>query len=418
MEPDRKQKVLRKGERAVQVSAAVSIVLIVLKAAAGLLSGSIALLSSALDSFVDTLGMLAGWLGLKIAQRKPDKRFHYGYYRAETLATLFMSFIILYAALRLLLEGYSRLFSAADISYPLLGLAVAAVNILASFFLSRYLARVGEETSSPLLTVASRERLTDILSGIVVFIAVLTSYLKVPYVEGLVVIGISLLILRVGMASVKDSVLVLMDVSPSKAFASKIGEAVMSVGGVSSYNHLRMRKSGPFVFCELSIRVKKLASVYKAHEIAETVEMKIKEKLGEIASVTVHIEPDNEGKSRIAIPVSSCVGLESKIYPDIAEAPCILFVDVDRDGGKIDRHYVRKNPALGLKEKKCIKAAKMILKEKPDVLIVSRMCVPPFHLLKEQGLVEIYSSRGATAKSAVSNFLKGNLKKMKTKQLD
>ncbi|MBI5347155.1 MAG: cation diffusion facilitator family transporter, partial [Candidatus Aenigmarchaeota archaeon] len=90
--------VLKKGERASLISLLTSLFLIIIKAGIGLITGSLVLISDAFNSGADTLTMIMSWFGFKISQRKPDRTFHYGYYKAESLAAFFISVSIVYAA--------------------------------------------------------------------------------------------------------------------------------------------------------------------------------------------------------------------------------------------------------------------------------------------------------------------------------
>lgn len=409
MHDDKKEIVLKKGQKAVEVSALVSLALAILKGAAGFLSGSVALLSSALDSFVDLVGQATSWLGFKISQRKPDQHFPYGYYKAESLATLVISFFIIYAALRLFIEGYSRFFVPSDLEFPLIALAVALINICSSFFLSKYLGKVGKEISSPLLLTCSRERKMDIISGLAVFLAVFTSYYHVPYVEGIVVMALSILILRIGISSVKDAMLVLMDVSPSNEIEHKVRKVIGGFDDADSYNGLKLRKSGPFIFGEVKLRVKKSITVQRAHELAEKIEDEVKKRVSGLDSLTVHIEPRHEGKCKIAIPVRSLRGLKSPAYPGIKKAPYMLFAVLDKDRKSIERYYIRKKPVVSRKD--FSKVEKFVSKENVDFLASPRMGSVSRHLQRYH-MVGIYSLKGKTAREVIDNFLAGKLKKL------
>jgi len=411
MHLDKKNEILRKGQKVVEVSALVSLTLAILKAVAGFLSGSLALLSSALDSFVDLIGQAASWIGFKISQRKPDGSFRYGYYKAESLATLVVSFFIVYAAVRLFLEGYARFFAPSDLELPFLALSIAAINIAASFFLSNYLGKKGREISSPLLLTCSNERRMDIVSGSAVFLAVFTSYYHFPYIEGTVVMALSLLILKVGIFSVRDSALILMDMSPSKDIEKKIERAISRLNGDGSFQGLRLRRSGPFIFGEVKLRVRKSLSVNQAHEIAEKIEREAKKVVSELDSLTVHIEPHSAGICKVAIPISSSGGLGAGVFRGIKEAPYMIFASIDKDKGKVEKYYSKKKPLARTGSKDYLKIEKFISGESPDVLISPRVGLVSLHL-RRYHMVEVYSLSGKTAKEVLEKFLKGKLRRL------
>jgi len=400
---------LRSGEKATIVSALVSTLLLIIKAIAGMLSGSVALITSALDSFSDLVGMLASWFGFKISQRKPDERFPYGYYKAESIATLFVSFFILYAAYRLLLEGYARLFIPPAITMPFVGLTVAFVSILISGGLSRYLLRTGKRINSELLIANSKERMADVAATTAVFAAVAMSYLNVPYVEGIVTIIISLLILKVGIFSLRDAVFALMDVSPSRKHEKKARNIIKDVKDVEEFENLRLRKSGPFVFGEVTIKIKESANVERAHGIADEIEGSIKKHLGGVVSFSVHVEPYKSQKQRVAIPVKKDRGLDSAVMENFGRAEYFLFVDIDQKNVK--KFYSKKNPGSKKAVKAGLSAVHFIIREHTDALVAKQIGEIAFHTLRDH-LVDIYKTEGKTAKDVVDKFVENKLVRM------
>ena len=94
-----KIKLLKKGQRTALISSLISLLLEILKGIVGVLANSGVLIADALESTIDITSGLASFFGLKIAQKKPDEKFPYGYYKAENIASLFISGLIIYAAI-------------------------------------------------------------------------------------------------------------------------------------------------------------------------------------------------------------------------------------------------------------------------------------------------------------------------------
>jgi cation diffusion facilitator family transporter len=400
MQPEKNMKI---GARATLVSAGISMTLAVIKGIAGILSGSVAIITSALDSIADIVGMLTSWFGFRISQRKPDGMFPYGYYKAESIATLFVSFLILYAACSLLLQGYSRLFVPPTISMPSVGLTVAFVSIFISFGLSRYLLRMGKRINSQLLIVNSRERLGDVAATAAVFIAVAMSYLNVPYIEGIVAIIISLLILRLGIFSLKDAVFALMDVSPSREKKRRAADIIRKTKDVLEFENLRFRKAGPFLFGGVTIKMEEFANVDRAHEIADEIEKGVKKELSEVVSFTIHVEPERGEKHRLVIPVRSDKGMRSAVTGRFGRANYFLFVDVDKN--TVKRFYSLKNPFGKRSKRSGLSAARFIIKEGGNVLVASKIGEIAFHTLRDH-LVHIYEAEGKRQRMSLTGSSK------------
>jgi len=403
------KKELKKGENAALVSILVSFVLAVLKATVGFYSGAVVLVSDALDSASDVVTSFAAFLGLKIAGKKATEKFPYGFYKAENLASLVISGFIIYAAILLLIRGYQRIFVIPALSYPSITLATAIASGIIALLMSVYLKKKGEETHAESLIANSKDRLKDVFVAVIIFAAILCTYYKIPYVEGIITMIISLLILKIGLETVKDAVFALMDVSPSKEIEKKIERALKSITGVESYSGLKLRKAGPYIFGEVKIRIRKFVKVEKAHEIADQIEKKIKKKIPQIESFTIHVEPFKAEKQKIAMPIKEKKGLESKVMPQLARANYLLFMTVNQK--RILQHYIKKNPYKEKKVRAGVAVTNFLLKEKIDALVTKEVGKIMFHTLRDN-LVDVFRTDGKTAKEIGKRFIAGKLKRL------
>ncbi|MBW3002787.1 cation diffusion facilitator family transporter [Candidatus Woesearchaeota archaeon] len=403
------KKELKEGQNAALLSMLVSFILAVLKATVGFYSGAVVLVTDALDSAADVITSFAAYFGLKLSSKKPTEKFPYGFYKAENLASLVISGFIIYAAVRLLIEGYQRLFILPQLSYPIITLATAIVSGIVAMIISTYLKNTGKKINSESLIANSKDRLKDVFVAIIIFAALLCTYYKIPYVEGIITIIISLLILKIGLETVKDAVFALMDVSPSKEIEKKTGRILDSIPGVESYAGLKLRKAGPYIFGEVKIKIRKFVKVEKAHEIADQIENKIKKKVSQIEAFTIHVEPFKAEKQKIAIPVKENNGLKSKVMPQLARANYFLFMTVNKK--KILKHNIKKNPYKGKKVRAGVAVTNFLLKEKIDVLVTKEVGKIMFHTLRDN-LVDVFKTEGKTAKETGERFIAGKLKRL------
>jgi cation diffusion facilitator family transporter len=399
---------LKKGEKTAGIATIALLLLALVEAVVGFLSGAVILVVDALHNATDSLTNFASWFGLKISQKRPTEKFPYGYYKAESLATLLVSGFVLYAAFELLLEGYSKIFTLPKISMPFQAMFMALVSLTVSYLMANHMKKVGKEINSQLLIANSQERAMHMFSSIIVFVAILATFYRIPYVEGLVTIGFSLLIFKAGIFIVKDSIFALMDVSPSKDVEEKVRKIISSIAGVEDFKNLRLRKSGPFVFGEVTIKIRKHVNVKRAHEIADSIEDRIKKDVGEIDSFMIHIEPYESEKLKIAIPVERDEGLDSKISEHFGKANYFIFVIVNKREEKIESFYTKNNPHKEKLAKAGYFAANFVVKEKIDILITKEIGGISFHTLRDN-LVDIYKARGKNIKEVIDNFMKGKL---------
>ena len=407
---------LKQGEKVAGIAIWLEGSLVIAKTMIGLLSGSLVLISDAIHSASDFLSIITSWFGLKIAQRKADKRFPYGYYKAENLGSLIISFLILYAFWEMINQGYARLFSFSQIKIPLLALTISLLDALVLFFFGNYEIKIGKQVNAQSLIAMGEENRTHLLSSMAVFIGTLAAYYHFPYIEGLITIIISFLILKIGLSAAKHSIFSLMDVSPGKETEQKVIEAIKLAPGVEDFFDLRLRKSGPFIFGETKIGVRKSIDVKKAHEMADKIEEEVKRKVPQIESFLVHIEPFKSDWQHLVMPIMTDNGLDSKIADKFARAPRLLFVNFKNK--KTKGLYVLKNPFERKKLKAGLTAAKLVIKQKSDILITKQIGEIAFYILKEN-LFDIYQTEEKTVRKALENFLKNkrNLLKKPTKNV-
>ncbi len=402
---------LKEGERAAALSSIAVLLLGALEAFVGTVSGSIALVADGIHNASDSLTTFASWFGLRVAQRAPDRKFPYGYYKAESLAALFVSVFILWASVNLAVEGYRKIFSPPIVSFPGLALATAATVALASYLLGRYLKRVGKAINSHSLLVSGREKYMDTLVSSAVFVTVVLAACGVAGVEGLVTVGIAVLVFKVGIHSVYDSVASLMDISPGRKIEGEVKRILLSTKGVEGFKNLKLRRSGPFIFGEVDIKVRGRLTVGKAHEIADEIEERVKKKIDEIDSFTIHVEPHEAEKAKVVVPIEKEEGFESPLAEKFGRANFFIFLQVDRKRKRVLSSYVKKNPFKRRSAKAGFSVAEFLVKENVDAVVAKEMGGITFHALRDN-LVEVYSARGKRVKDVLRYYFLGKLKRM------
>lgn len=401
---------LKAGEKPALVGTIACALLAILKATVGFLFGSIILISDALNSVSDVLAGVVSWFGLRVSQKKPDERFPYGYYKAENFATLMVSGFICYAAVVLSLEGYSKLFVLSERTIHFEVLGAALISVVVSLFLSRYLIRIGRKIDSQSLIAHAKERRIDIVTSSIVFLAIILTFFNIPYVEGIITMIISFLALSVGLNIGKDSAFALMDVSPSKEIEEKVKQIISSNAGVEGFEGLRLRKAGPSIFGEVKVKIRKQIDVKRAHEIAESMEYKIKNEINAVESFVVHIEPYEAEEQKVAIPILLDTGLTSEVARHFGKAEYFMFVTADKNKKSVVSYYVKESPY-----REYVKAghalANFVIKEKIDALIIDEIGDIAFHTLRDQ-LVDIFKVKGDTVEETVRLFLEERLERL------
>ncbi len=401
---------LEKGENVAKISSFAVALIGLAKGIVGFFSGSIALLAQAVDSLTDVFASLAVYVGLKVARRRPTERFPYGYYRAETFASLIVAAFIVVSGVAILRESIMRFLQPEVVSFPHVALSVVAISIPFLYFLAKYNKKIGEEINSQAIVGQAKDFTLDVFSSVLVFVGVLSSYLGTPWIEALIGVLISVFILKAGAELGRDAVLTLMDAVVKPEHIGKIRRLAEEVQGVMGVHDIKIRKSGPFCFGEMHMKAEEGLSVEKAHAIAEEVERKAKQECEELETLMIHMEPAKREKFRIAVPIEEDKGLESAPKPHFGSASHFIFVDVDQ--GQIKNWVVKPNPGAKLSKKRGITTAKFLITEKVSTLLAGELGQGPFHMLRD-GFVEIYKSQGRRdVRRTVEAYLRGKLEKM------
>ncbi len=401
----KKQNIFKEGYRISLLAGLATLFLALLKALVGYFSGSLLLISDAMHSASDLLVIFTAAIGIKIASKAPDERFPYGYYKAENLATLFISFLIFFAGYEIAMEGYKKLYAIPSLKIPYIAILTAIVSIAVSYVIAIHICKVGKRQGMQSLIAVGHERKVDAISSIFVLMGIMLDFYNVRYVEGIFSIGISILIFRVGIESMKDAIYALMDFSPKYA-KEKITDILNEMENIGGFDDLRLRKSGPFLFGEVKIFVKKGIDVSKAHEIAGKIEEKIKEEVKEVDFFTIHIEPYKERYAKVAIPID-----DNKVSEHFGRAEKFLVFKVDREEGKIVEKREIKNPYKEKKMRAGLSCAKFLISEGIDVLITKEIGEIAFHMLGDEG-VEIYMAM-ESIDECIDRFIKEKLKQLK-----
>jgi cation diffusion facilitator family transporter len=379
---------LKQGRRIAFISSIVSVLLAVMKGIIGYLFGSQVLIADAFHSGADLLTHAASGFGLWIASRSKTTIFPYGLYRAETLACLTVGGFIVVAGVGILREGYHRLFYLESVkSFPILPVAASIISSVAAFVVARMESKVGKSIGSQSLIATSREAFLDIFTSLIVLVGILLAYFRIPYVEGAVIILISLLLFKLGIANTWTSLLVLMDANLDPELQHELEIKANEIYGVKGVSDVKIRQSGPFRMVECVIKTRPSLPLYRAHELANKVEELILKDYGNIESVFIHVEPLKSEIVSAIIPVQDIKGMDSLISDHFGRAPYFVIVRLENGNMEIEDFYT--NEFLNEKVHIGIKIVRAIIKYRIDLVFVTIIGEIAYYMLKDK-LADVY----------------------------
>lgn len=261
-----------------------------LKGLAGVLTKSLGLLSEALHSFLDLGAAFFAYISIKIASKPADEKHTFGHGKAENLSALFQSLLLFGTSLWIIYEAFQRIFfKKVEIKVNFFAFLVIIISILSAFFVSRLLKKGAKFYQSQALEADGLHYTSDIYSSLVVLFGLVGTKLGFPQFDGIASIFVAFLILfatyRLSARAVSD----LMDTYPSE-IREEISQSLSSFENIKEIEKMRLRKSGPTIFAELTLKTNPFISVSESHELSKEIEKKLKEKFKEI-DVIIHFHP-------------------------------------------------------------------------------------------------------------------------------
>lgn len=279
-----------RGLRALLVSLVGLLLTTAFQAAIALLGGSAGLLAETIHNLADAFTALPLGLAFILARREANRRFTYGYGRAEDVAGAVVVLLILASAGLSAYESYQKLAHAETPRYLEWGMLAAAVGIVGNEVVARYKIRVGKEIGSAALVVDGQHSRADGLTSLAALLGLLGARLGWPQADGIAGLLITLFILGIVWETGRDILSRLMD-SIEPQVVAQMESVVSSIADVRTVHDLRARWIGHQLTMEVHISVDGSKTLVEAHQIAEEARHALMHAIPRLQDVVVHVDP-------------------------------------------------------------------------------------------------------------------------------
>lgn len=287
----------RQKVRVATLSAIATIVLVAVKALVGWRTGSLGVLSEATDSAMDFVASLVTFFAVRVADRPADREHHYGHAKAENLAALVQTLLLLATCLWIIYEALERiLIKHVEVEPSALAFGVILASIGVNVWRSRALARTAAMTGSQALEAGALNFRTDIWSSCTVLLGLAGVWAarvwdvpRLLLADAAAAVVVAVFVLLVGGRLGRRAVDALLDRAPEE-LVERIRGAIQSVAEVQGPIALRARTAGPRLFVDAAVSIGRSLSFETAHAIVTRVEERVREIVPE-ASVVIHAEP-------------------------------------------------------------------------------------------------------------------------------
>ncbi|MFC4597703.1 cation diffusion facilitator family transporter [Cohnella hongkongensis] len=280
---------LKQGEKGAWVSIGAYVLLSGAKLAVGHASGSQALLADGLNNATDIIASIAVLVGLRISRKPPDRNHRYGHFRAETVAALVASFIMMAVGVQVLIQAVGA-FSEPNLESPgMVAGWTALLCALAMLAVYRYNSRLARRINSQALMAAAQDNRSDALVGLGAFVGIVGSQFGIAWLDPFTAVIVGLIICRTAWLIFRDATHALTD-GFDEAELSKLRQTVSDSPGVKGVRDIKARVHGNNVLVDVTINVNKYLNVVESHAITERIEERMKADHN-ISHIHIHIEP-------------------------------------------------------------------------------------------------------------------------------
>jgi len=279
-----------------------NLLLAVVKGTVGWLAGSKALMADAANNASDVASSVAVLFGLKAAKRPPDEDHPYGHGKAESIAAIIVSVLLLVVGFEIGLTSVKTILGGVTAPPELYALIVVIVSVVVKELLFQYNYRLGKKLASPALVASAWDHRSDVLASLAVLVGVggaalgeYTGQLWMYYLDPAAGLFVAVLILRMGYRLIAEAVHSTMDHVLHKEDTEELKAVVQRVKGVITVDDLRAREHGHYVIVDVKISVNPKITVLEGHDIGKSVKYELMKTFSHVSDVLIHVNPYDPG---------------------------------------------------------------------------------------------------------------------------
>ncbi len=268
-----------------------------LKFIGGILTGSLSLIGDAVHSLSDAIASLIAYLSIKFSEKK-HRKFPYGLYKLENIGAIVIAFFLIVAAYEIGRKALKNHVNIDEGSLPI-GITIVVLSLIGSLTLSFFERRAGRRLNSPTLIADSYHTLTDAFGSTIVLTSLSAAYFGYNY-DRYFAFAIAGLVLYTSLSLLKEQVGIMLDISADEETIERIRQTILSFPEVEGIKRLLVRSAGGKLFIDAEITLRQ-GSFLKSHVIADKIEEKILNQIGNVEMIFIHYEPAKEETLRIAV---------------------------------------------------------------------------------------------------------------------
>ena len=257
----------------------------------GILSGSIALMADGVHIFTDGAVSFITLLGLRIAHRAPDGKFHFGYYKTESFSAVISALIMIVVGTLIVYRSYEVFTAPHPLTahFPSMAVALSASVIFGLLGLNKR--KIAKEIRSRALWFDAFNTLKSSAASFSVFLGILLSYVGFYQADPIAGMVVGSIIFIVAYITIKEASLTLLDACTCVDVIGTIEKTIREVEGVKGVEDVKLRSTGPFILGEITIKVDGEMTVHEFDRVARKIRELGEKQIDNLIGLTVQAKP-------------------------------------------------------------------------------------------------------------------------------
>jgi len=264
------------AKRATLVSILVATMLVFVKFIVGILSGSVAVLASAIDSLLDTLVSIFNFFAITTSEENPNERYQYGKGKIQAIAAVIEGTVIIISGIYIIYKAINKLHNGSVTKLVEPSIWVMIFSIIVTYTLVKYLLKVAEKTDNLVIKADALHYQTDLWSNAAVLVALGLVYMtNIDAIDALFGLGIGVYIIYSAYEIIQEGIAILLDHSLDEEIVEHIHQIISNHDEIPSYHWLKTRTDGTTNFVEFHMVLRPKILLLEAHRIADEIEENI-----------------------------------------------------------------------------------------------------------------------------------------------
>ncbi len=284
---------MRIEKKATLVSSTTAALLVTLKMIIGIMSGSIAILASAIDSFLDLLVSIFNYFALSQSEKKADAKFNFGRGKLEAIAAVIEGTIISISGVFIAYNAIDKLLHPKPIAYMDLSLIVMGISIVMTAALVFFLINIAKKTGNLVIRADALHYKTDLYTnGAILLALAIIHFTDFELIDPILGIAIAIYMIYSAYPIIKEGILMLMDIALEDEEIEKIDTYLTLAPNINGHHHLTTRRSGSDIFITVHVVFNISISLFDAHRISDQLEEGIQNLFeDENVHTIIHMDP-------------------------------------------------------------------------------------------------------------------------------